>query len=75
MAARFEMFMMATQLIRQTTATMFQAAAFRRASSHSRPSNPLVKAPPSALAYKLGRAFYHMLHTKEVLDINCFVRR
>jgi transposase len=28
----------------------------------------------SALAHKLGRAFYHMLHTKEVFDVNCFVR-
>jgi transposase len=28
----------------------------------------------SALAHKLGRAFYHMLHTKEVFDINRFVR-
>jgi transposase len=29
----------------------------------------------SALAHKLGRAFYHMLHTKEVFDVNRFVRR
>jgi transposase len=29
----------------------------------------------SALAHKLGRAFYHMLHTKEVFDIQRFVRR
>jgi len=28
----------------------------------------------SALAHKLGRAFYHMLHTKEVFDVNRFVR-
>src|SRR5262249_37182075 len=28
----------------------------------------------SALAHKLGRAFYHMLHTKEVFDDNRFVR-
>src|SRR5437763_6346641 len=28
----------------------------------------------SALAHKLGRAFYHMLHTKEVLDLNRSVR-
>jgi transposase len=28
----------------------------------------------SALAPKLGRAFYHMLHTKEVFDVNRFVR-
>jgi transposase len=28
----------------------------------------------SALAHKLGRAFYHMLRTKEVFDINRFVR-
>jgi transposase len=28
----------------------------------------------SALAHKLGRAFYHMLHTKEVFDINRFLR-
>jgi transposase len=28
----------------------------------------------SALAHKLGRAFYHMLHTKEVFDGNRFVR-
>jgi transposase len=28
----------------------------------------------SALAHKLGRAFYHMLHTKEVFDANRFVR-
>ncbi len=28
----------------------------------------------SALAHKLGRAFYHMLHTKEVFDIQKFVR-
>jgi transposase len=28
----------------------------------------------AALAHKLGRAFYHMLHTKEVFDINRFVR-
>ena len=28
----------------------------------------------SALAHKLGRAFYHLLHTKEVFDINRFVR-
>src|SRR5262249_26174103 len=27
-----------------------------------------------ALAHKLGRAFYHMLHTKEVFDVNRFVR-
>jgi transposase len=29
----------------------------------------------SALAHKLGRAFYHMLHTKEVFDVNRFVGR
>ena len=29
----------------------------------------------SALAHKLGRAFYHMLHTKEVFDIQRFARR
>ena len=29
----------------------------------------------SALAHKLGRAFYHMLHTKEVFDVQRFVRR
>ena len=29
----------------------------------------------SALAHKLGRAFYHVLHTKEVFDVNRFVRR
>jgi transposase len=28
----------------------------------------------SALAHKLGRAFYHMLHTKEVFDVSRFVR-
>jgi transposase len=28
----------------------------------------------SALAHKLGRAFYHMPHTKEVFDVNRFVR-
>jgi transposase len=28
----------------------------------------------SALAHKLGRAFYHMLHTKEVFDVGRFVR-
>jgi transposase len=28
----------------------------------------------SALAHKLGRAFYHMLHTKEVFDVNRFTR-
>ena len=28
----------------------------------------------SALAHKLGRAFYHILHTKEVFDVNRFVR-
>src|SRR5262249_12071860 len=28
----------------------------------------------SALAHKLGRACYHMLHTKEVFDVNRFVR-
>src|SRR5215831_397491 len=28
----------------------------------------------SALAHKLGRAFYRMLHTKEVFDVNRFVR-
>jgi transposase len=28
----------------------------------------------SALAPKLGRAFYHMLHTKEVFEVNRFVR-
>ena len=28
----------------------------------------------SALAHKLGRAFYHMLHTKEVFDVTRFVR-
>ena len=28
----------------------------------------------SALAHKLGRAFYHMLHSKEVFDVNRFVR-
>jgi transposase len=28
----------------------------------------------AALAHKLGRAFYHMLHTKEVFDVNRFVR-
>ena len=28
----------------------------------------------SALAHKLGRAFYHMLHTKEVFDAKRFVR-
>jgi transposase len=28
----------------------------------------------SALAHKLGRAFYHMLHTKKVFDVNRFVR-
>jgi transposase len=28
----------------------------------------------SALAHKLGRAFYHMLHTKQVFDVNRFVR-
>jgi transposase len=29
----------------------------------------------SVLAHKLGRAFYHMLHTKEVFDIDRFLRR
>ena len=29
----------------------------------------------AALAHKLGRAFYHMLHTKEVFDVNRFVRQ
>ena len=29
----------------------------------------------SALAHKLGRAFYHLLHTKEVFDVQRFVRR
>ncbi len=29
----------------------------------------------SALAHKLGRAFYHMLHTKEVFDVQRFVRQ
>jgi transposase len=29
---------------------------------------------PSALAHELGRAFYHMLHTTEVFDVNRFVR-
>jgi transposase len=28
----------------------------------------------SALAHKLGRAFYRMLHTREVFDVNRFVR-
>jgi transposase len=28
----------------------------------------------SALAHKLGRAFYHMLRTREVFDVNRFVR-
>jgi transposase len=28
----------------------------------------------SALAHKLGRTFYRMLHTKEVFDVNRFVR-
>jgi transposase len=28
----------------------------------------------SALAHKLGRAFFHMLHAKEVFDVNRFVR-
>jgi len=28
----------------------------------------------SALAHKLGRAFYHVLHTKEVFDVTRFVR-
>lgn len=28
----------------------------------------------SALAHKLGRAFYHLLHTREVFDVNRFVR-
>jgi|SRR5579885_1143600 len=28
----------------------------------------------SALAHKLGRASYHLLHTKEVFDVNRFVR-
>jgi transposase len=28
----------------------------------------------SALAHKLGRAFYHLLHTKEVFDVQRFVR-
>jgi transposase len=28
----------------------------------------------SALAHKLGRAFYHLLHTKEVFAVNRFVR-
>jgi transposase len=28
----------------------------------------------SVLAHKLGRAFYHMLHTKEVFDVNRFLR-
>src|SRR5262249_4271126 len=31
--------------------------------------------PPGALARKLGRAFYRMLHTREVLDVQRFVRR
>jgi transposase len=29
----------------------------------------------AALAHKLGRAFYHLLHTKEVFDVTRFVRR
>jgi transposase len=29
----------------------------------------------SALAHKLGRAFYHMLHTKQAFDVQRFVRR
>jgi transposase len=29
----------------------------------------------SALAHKLGRAFYHMLHTREVFDVQRFVRQ
>jgi transposase len=28
----------------------------------------------SALAHQLGRAFYHLLHTKAVFDVNRFVR-
>lgn len=28
----------------------------------------------SALAHKLGRAFYHMLHKKEVFNIDKFLR-
>ena len=28
----------------------------------------------SVLAHKLGRTFYHLLHTKEVFDVNRFVR-
>jgi len=28
----------------------------------------------SALAHKLGRAFYHMLHTKQAFDVHRFVR-
>jgi hypothetical protein len=28
----------------------------------------------SALAHKLGRAFYHMLHTEEGFDVQRFVR-
>jgi hypothetical protein len=28
----------------------------------------------SALAHEFGRAFYHVLHTKEVFDVNRFVR-
>jgi len=28
----------------------------------------------SALAHKLGRAFYHMLRTREVFDVHRFVR-
>jgi transposase len=28
----------------------------------------------SVLAHKLGRAFYHLLHTKEVFDLNRFLR-
>jgi Transposase IS116/IS110/IS902 family len=40
-----------------------------------RPSSRLGKAKAlSALAHKLGRAFYHLLHTKEVFDVQRFVR-
>jgi transposase len=42
---------------------------------HARLSSRLGKAKAySALAHKLGRAFYHMLHTKEVFDVERFVR-
>jgi len=42
---------------------------------HQRLASKLGKAKAySALAHKLGRAFYHMLHTKEVFDVNRFVR-